>query len=345
MIFFLISETLFTDTDESKILPGYKTDHSLVLLKFDFGKFEKGRSYWKFNNSLLKDSKYVEEIKNVIKSTKELYAAQNQTHNLRIEEIPIQDLKLSIDDILFYDVLLMEIRGKTISYASFKKKLEVNNENKLLEEIDKIEKETNINHEQLDIKRKELYDIRQKKMEGVKIRSKVRWINDGEKVTKYFCNLENRNFTSKCMNSIKNKNGNILKKQSEILNETKLFYKQLYSKKNATEVNLNKLLNTFNLPKVESCSKSKLEGPLTYQELLFCLKKTSNNTSPGFDGFSYEFFKFFWKDLGHFILRSINASFNKGEFSESMKRGIITCIPKGNKDKILLKKLEANIIT
>ena len=51
--FFLISETLFMDT---KILPGFRTDHSQVLLQFDFGKFVKGKSYWKFNNSLLKDT-------------------------------------------------------------------------------------------------------------------------------------------------------------------------------------------------------------------------------------------------------------------------------------------------
>ena len=42
--FFLISETLFTDVDEANILPGYKTDHSIILLSLDFGKFQKGHS-------------------------------------------------------------------------------------------------------------------------------------------------------------------------------------------------------------------------------------------------------------------------------------------------------------
>ena len=30
-----------------------------------------------------------------------------------------------------------------------------------------------------------------------------------------------------------------------------------------------------------------LMGPITYSELLFCLKKTSNNSSPGFDGYTF----------------------------------------------------------
>ena len=37
------------------------------------------------------------------------------------------------------------------------------------------------------------------------------------------------------------------------------------------------------------------------------------------------------------MLRAINASYEKGELSESMKRGVISCIPKGNKAKALLK--------
>ena len=79
------------------------------------------------------------------------------------------------------------------------------------------------------------------------------------------------------------------------------------------------------------------EGPIKYEEILYCLKKSSNNTSPGCDGFTYEFFKFFWKDLGIYLLRAINTCFYKGELTDSLKRGIITCIPKGDKDKLLLK--------
>lgn len=41
--------------------------------------------------------------------------------------------------------------------------------------------------------------------------------------------------------------------------------------------------------------------------------------------------------MGHFLLRAINACYNKGELTESLKRGVITCLPKGNKDKLFLK--------
>ena len=181
--YFLILERLFTSVEEAKILPGYKTDHSLILLKFDFKKFKKGNSYWKFNNSLLKDEIFVNEVKDTIKTTTCFYA-NNIFENYSDSYTQIDNSAFSIDDALFFDVLLMEIRGKIISYSTYKKKKNNDKEIKLLEEIDNIEKNTNIDYELLERKRKELYDIRQTKMEGVKIRSKARWINDGEKVTK-----------------------------------------------------------------------------------------------------------------------------------------------------------------
>ena len=86
-------------------------------------------------------------------------------------------------------------------------------------------------------KRNELQVIRNKKMEGVKIRSRVRWISDGEQAIKYFCNLEKKNFVSKCMNSLIKENGSTTNIQSEILQETMNFYKTLYTKKDRREVN------------------------------------------------------------------------------------------------------------
>ena len=232
----------------------------------------------------------------------------------------------------------MEIRGVTISYASYKKKQEADKEAKLLEEIKEIEGNSLINYENLESKRNELYDLRQKKMEGVKIRSRAKWVTEGEKVSKYFCNLENRNFISKAMNNLISNEGEILKDQFKIIEETRRFYTHLYSERPTSNVNLNLILQDYNVPTISEDLKCTLEGQLSYSELLVCLKKTSNNSSPGFDGFTYEFFKFFWNDLGHFMLRAINYGFEIGELSESQKQGVITCIPKGNKDKQFLKK-------
>ena len=62
-----------------------------------------------------------------------------------------------------------------------------------------------------------------------------------------------------------------------------------------------------------------------------------NSKSPGNDGFTVEFFKFFWRDLGVYILRSINYAYENGLLSVTQKQGIVTCLPKPNKPRHLLK--------
>ena len=49
------------------------------------------------------------------------------------------------------------------------------------------------------------------------------------------------------------------------------------------------------------------------------------------------FFKVFWKQLGNFVLRSLNYGYMKGELSVTQKQGLITCIPKDSKPKQFLK--------
>ena len=45
----------------------------------------------------------------------------------------------------------------------------------------------------------------------------------------------------------------------------------------------------------------------------------------------------FWKDIGNFVLESLNESFNTGELSITQKQGVITLLPKGNKPREMIK--------
>ena len=335
--YFIISENLYTDLDTVTIKPGYRTDHSMIYIKFEFDKFIRGKSYWKMNNSLLKDKEYVKQIKEVIQNVKMRYAASVQDNIMNVNDIPIQYLKLDINDQLFFETLLLEIRGKTIQYSSYKKKCQVREEELILEEIERLEKETEINFDLLDIKKKEIFEIRKKKLEGAFIRSRAKWVNEGEKVSKYFCNLENRNYISKHMISLISHKGIILKEQNDILHETKEHFTKLYAFKETNSVDLNDLCKSWNIPKLSEERKLSLEGNLSYEEMLDSLKRMKNNKSPGNDGFTTEFYKFFWQDIGHFLVRAMNYAYENGKLSATQKQGVITCIPKGNKDKSYLK--------
>ena len=169
-----------TEIIDAKILPGYRTDHSLLNLHLQFGNFKKGTSYWKMNNSLLKDPEYVKIIKDKILENKMLYLRNDQLRERTIHEIPNEEIKFTIDDQLFFETLLCELRGRTISYSSKIKKTENLREQQLLKEINSLEKKLHIDHILLEEKRNQLKKIRDKRMEGVKIRARATWIDEGE---------------------------------------------------------------------------------------------------------------------------------------------------------------------
>lgn len=69
---------------------------------------------------------------------------------------------------------------------------------------------TDQNINEYSIKMKELENIRKKKFQGQCIRSKVKWIDEGEKPSKYFLKLESRNYINKQIPKLVKNDGSIL---------------------------------------------------------------------------------------------------------------------------------------
>jgi hypothetical protein len=67
------------------------------------------------------------------------------------------------------------------------------------------------------------------------------------------------------------------------------------------------------------------------------LKDLKNSKSPGTDGLTAEFYKFFWIDIKLYLVQSIQYSLANGDLSIEQKRGIITLIPKKDKNRLYLK--------
>ena len=78
---------------------------------------------------------------------------------------------------------------------------------------------------------------------------------------------------------------------------------------------------------------------ISKEECFTALKEFKGNKTPGTDGLSAEFYKYFWPELGADMTASFNYAFQTGSLSISQKRGIISLIPKKNKDKTLLENL------
>ena len=334
--FFLTSDILLPSVDNVDIKPGYKTDHSLITVTFQFGEEVKRNQFWKFNTSLLTDKNFIDEINNLIEDVKIEYAVFPYIRD-NIKDVPTSELALTISDQLFLDVLLMKIRSKTISFASFKKRKFEENEKKLLIEIESLEKKVELDQYEEDLlkaKQEELVNIRDFKLRGVLLRSRARWVEDGEKVSSYFCSLEKRHFVNKSINKITLDDDNVITDKKTIVKEFNNFYKNLYTKREVQDAAVSDLVT--DLPKLNDMQANQLEGLLTLDEIGESLQNMKNGKSPGSDGFPVEFFKVFWRQLGEFVLRSLNEGFLKGEMSSTQKEGVIICIPKPDsaRDKI-----------
>ena len=131
--------------------------------------------------------------------------------------------------------------------------------------------------------------------------------------------------------------GNIVLEPKQILEKEERFFREIYPSKNVCpeSVNLELFfdgLNTLKQEEADTC-----EGLLTLEECTKSPKPFMNDKTPGSDGFTIEFYCFFWNAIGPIMVESFNYAFENGEMSISQKRGIISLIPKKDKDKKYLK--------
>ena len=181
--FFLVSKSVVNWVVKTDTKVSNAPDHKAVVLDIKILSEKRGPGLWKFNNSLVEDNEYVELIE-------ENYAAICEKYS---------DLK---DDRLKWELIKMEIRRLTISYSKHKEKQRRIRETELQKRLAALE--TKINNcntdeqlsaeiEEYDNLKLELQRIYEAKGKGAIFRSKVRWVEQGEKPTKYFFNLEKRN--------------------------------------------------------------------------------------------------------------------------------------------------------
>lgn len=332
---FLISNSIANFVKKSEILPGYRSDHNIINIKLENGDTSKRNTFWKFNNSLLKNAKFLEKINNKITEVKERYAAPVYNTD-KVAEIENRYYQSYLDPNLFLEVLLLEIRGECLRFSAQVKKQDKSKELRIRKRIEELHAEDNKDNIEKEELERELNEIREKRLEGTLTRARARWMYEGEKPTKYFLNLESRNYVSKTFRSI-TVDGKEIDSGEEIMEQVKLFYQNLYESKDSTiqEVNLDELLGD-SVPKISEDKSKLLQGKITLEEAGEVLRNFSNNKSPGTSGFTSEFYKVFWVQLGHFLVSSMNYSFFIEKLPITQRQGIITCIPKPGKDKKLI---------
>ena len=129
--FFLVTESLLFSITSADIEASYRSHHSPITLNLEF---QHKRGLWKFNNSLLYDTEYLNAVRNIISETKAQYALLTYNRE-NLCNIPDSEIQFIVIDQLFLETLLLEVRAKALSYSSFKKKEQDKLEKNLIVEI------------------------------------------------------------------------------------------------------------------------------------------------------------------------------------------------------------------
>ena len=158
--------------------------------------------------------------------------------------------------------------------------------------------------------------------------------------TKYFLNMEKRNYNKRYIKKLETGYGLEITDPSEILNEQKKFYSDLYSSSNLNVRSNNaadKTLSNIPIPKLNNLEKKLCDENLTISEIAMALRELPNDKTPGSDGFTTNFYKFFWSDIRMLLYDSFAYTFSNGSLSDDQRRGIINIIPNDGKDLRFLR--------
>ena len=170
--FFLASSNILDIVKSCDVKLSYRSDHSMVELELILNRFISGKGIWKFNNSLLFIETYVELVNKIINEEKLKYAVPvyNLNHIINTSD----KIEMTIEDDAFLEILFLRIRGETIKFSTTRKKLRTQLENTLLNDIETLEaSESQLNTELLEDQKKELEDIRNNKLKGYMVRSRL----------------------------------------------------------------------------------------------------------------------------------------------------------------------------
>lgn len=311
---FFVSDALINRVVSCQMVPGFCSDHSFVIMEMDLASSTKGPGYWKFNASFLYDKKFLEAANAILDEAilKPNYSPENRWDMVKGSFIQFskqygidkaKERKLNFDQVE-ESCYRLKIMVEELPYASSELQ------------------------EQLEVALHKRDKLLQEKLNGIIVRSRIKYYEEGERSSKYFFSLEKHNSQLKTMHKIRNQKGQIISDPKKVVSEQANFYRKLYtSNKN---VNFNLVNETER--KLSLDQKIKMDKDLTIEELANAVKVMPNNKAPGLDGLIIEVYKVFWCKLGSLYCDALCALKDKGKLSLAFRRGLITLIPKKNRD-------------
>ena len=165
--------------------------------------------------------------------------------------------------------------------------------------------------------KRDLEEIYDNITEGIRIRSRGQWYEEGEKSSKFFLNLETFNGTQSQIRKII-VNDQEITDPNKILNKIRNIYESLFKKGDSKPPpQINDFLGKVQLPKLNITEINVCDNELSEKKLYISLMSMQKNKSPRNDGLTKEFFVAFWEHIKNVFLNSCRTAKLKKELSTS----------------------------
>ena len=154
-----MSENTISRLQRAEIVPGYRTDHSAVCVELLVNDHHRGKGWFKFNVSLLKDEEYLSLMKETVCETLETYAVPVYSRQFVREDLGKLG-HFNISCALLWETLILQLRTRTISYSIARHRNNKQRELDMLREIHELKEEfgrdpqSEVKQERLEMKKK-----------------------------------------------------------------------------------------------------------------------------------------------------------------------------------------------
>ena len=318
---FYISSSLLQSVRGNKCFPCSLSDHDFVDLFISPANVSlHGSGVWKFNCSLLSDNDFINTMTVLITSEK--------------EKIPLFD---SLEG--WWDNLKIQIRRTCIDFSSRKRRQLLSERNSLTKRLLRAKSAVfaGDRNQVSNVNKLEsaLEAVINNECEGAKVRSRARWIEEGEKPTRFFFRLERKRAEKNIFKSLFNESGEEKFSRDDIELVLVDFYKALFSKDSLNMQIQTQIIDDLDLS-LSDLEREQCEGLFTKDELSAALKGLQTGKSPGSDGLPVEFYSAFWDLLCDPLLSVLNDCFRVGSLCASQREALLRLIYKKD-DKRLAK--------
>jgi hypothetical protein len=157
-----------------------------------------------------------------------------------------------------------------------------------------------------------------------KQRAKMHWLKEGDLNTKFFHMSATARSNVKKIDRLKNENEEIITGQQNLCEVARRYFHDLFTPKGGCLEPVLSLISS----RVTAEDNTRLEAPLTKEEVRVALFQMHPDKSPGPDGFNPAFYQKFWDMCGDEVFSSVKDWLGRGYFPSSLNETNICLIPK-----------------